>query len=84
MKSLPAFDPAKEVGAKVREINEALNGLKLDADAHVHMLDVWKDFTNADGTRKTELYADQHLHLGMAGYDTLASKLQIVVEPLVK
>jgi platelet-activating factor acetylhydrolase IB subunit beta/gamma len=84
VKILPAFDPAKEVGARIREMNEALDGLKLDAEPHIRVLDLWKDFTNADGSLKTELYSDQHLHLGIAGYQTLASKLKLVVEPLLK
>ena len=81
-KILPAFDPSKEVGAKVREINDALEGLKLEADAHVRVLDLWKDFANADGTLKTELYSDQHLHLGPAGYEVLAARLKPVVAKL--
>ena len=84
VKILPAFDPAKEVGDRVREINTTLDGLKLDADANIQILDLWKDFTNADGALKTELYADQHLHLSLAGYDVLASQLKLVVEPHLK
>ena len=84
VKILPAFDPAKEVGARVREMNDAIDGYDLDADSHIHVLDLWKDFTNADGTLKTELYSDQHLHLGAAGYETLASRLLPVAKPLLK
>ena len=83
-KILPAFDPSKEVGTKVREINDALDGLKLEADAHVRVLDLWKDFANADGTLKTELYSDQHLHLGPAGYDVLAANLKSVLAKLTE
>ena len=84
VKILPAFDPAKEVGARVREINAAIDGYDLNADSHIHVLDLWKDFTNTDGSLKTSLYSDQHLHLGVAGYEILASKLKLVVEPLLK
>jgi lysophospholipase L1-like esterase len=84
VKILPAFDPAKEVGAKVREINVALDALKLDADANVHVLDLWSDFANPDGTLKTTLYSDGHLHLGPAGYEVFASKLKPLVERLLK
>ncbi len=65
-------------------MNAGLDALKLDADAKVHVLDLWKDFTNADGTLKTELYSDQHLHLGPAGYEVFASKLKPVMETLLK
>jgi len=82
VKILPAFDPAKEVGAKVREMNAALDGLKLESEAKVRVLDLWSDFTNTDGTIKSELYSDGHLHLGPAGYEVIASKLKPVVEKL--
>jgi hypothetical protein len=82
VKILPAFDPAKEVGAKVREMNAALDALKLESDPKVRVLVLWADFTNADGTLKTELYSDKHLHLGPAGYEVFASKLKPLLEIL--
>lgn len=84
VKILPAFNPAKEVGAKIREMNAALDGLKLNADAQVHVLDLWENFTNADGTIKASLYSDGHLHLGPPGYETFASKLKPLVDLLLK
>jgi lysophospholipase L1-like esterase len=84
VKILPAFDPAKEVGAKVREINTALDALKLDSDSQVHVLDLWSAFTNADGTLRTALYSDGHLHLGAAGYEVFAGKLKPMVVPMVE
>jgi lysophospholipase L1-like esterase len=83
VKILPAFDPAKEVGAKVREINAALDALKLDLIPQVQILDLWRDFTNADGTLKTALYSDGHLHLGPAGYEVLANRLKPLVHERV-
>jgi len=84
VKILPAFDPTKEVGAKMREINAALDALKLDADPKVHILDLWSNFTHADGTLKTELYSDKHLHLGPSGYEVFAGRLKPVMEKLLK
>jgi platelet-activating factor acetylhydrolase IB subunit beta/gamma len=84
VKVLPAFDPSKEVGAKVREINPALDALKLERDPQVQVLDLWRDFTNADGTLKTELYSDGHLHLGPAGYEVLASKLKPALDAFIQ
>ncbi len=83
IKILPAFDPSKEVGAKVREINAALDALKFDRDPQVHILDLWSEFTNTDGTLKATLYSDGHLHLGSSGYELIAAKLKPVVERLV-
>ena len=83
VKILPAFDPAKQVGAQVKNINAALDALKLDRDPQVHILDLWSDFTNADGMLKTALYSDGHLHLGEAGSETFASQLKPVAEKLI-
>ena len=80
VKILPAFDPSKEVGAKVREVNAALDTLKLDADPKVRILDLTADFTQADGSLKSELYSDKHLHLNLAGYEVFAAKLKVAVE----
>jgi beta-glucosidase len=83
VKILPAFDPAKEAGKAVVDINACLDFLKLDQDPQVHILDLWKDFTNADGTLKTELYSDKHLHLGDAGYEAFAARLKQVIAGLL-
>lgn len=79
VKILPAFDPATAVGAKVREINVAVDGLQLGSDPQVRVLDVWSDFTNADGSLKAELYSDQHLHLNAAGYEVLAAGIKRLI-----
>ena len=82
VKILPAFDPTKETGKAAVDINAALDALKLDTDANIQLLDLCKDFTNADGTLKTELYSDGHLHLGPTGYDLFATQLKTVVDNL--
>jgi platelet-activating factor acetylhydrolase IB subunit beta/gamma len=84
VKILPAFDPSKEAGKAVVDINNALDALRLERDPQAHVLDLWGDFTNADGTLKTALYSDGHLHLGPAGYEGFASKLKSLVEELLK
>jgi beta-glucosidase len=80
---LPAFAPGSRAHEDIQRINTALDALKLDADPKVHVLDLWSDFTNADGTLKTDLYSDKHLHLNLAGYETYARKLKPVVEKLL-
>jgi beta-glucosidase len=80
---IPAFDPEKEIGAKVREINAGLAALQLESDPQVRVLDLWQDFTNADGTLKAALYSDKHLHLSAAGYEVFAAKLKPAVEKLL-
>ena len=80
VKPLPAFSPTGDVSQAIKKINSALGALKLDSDPKTHVLDLWHDFTNADGSLKTELYSDGHLHLGPAGYDVFASALKPMVE----
>ncbi len=79
VKLIPAFDPAKETGLRIREINSLLETLKLDADEQVQVIDCWDDFCNADGSLRKELYADGHLHLGRAGYAVLANRLKMAL-----
>jgi platelet-activating factor acetylhydrolase IB subunit beta/gamma len=83
VKILPAFNPGADVGARVREINDSLDTLQVDADANVRVLDLWREFTRADGSLKTELYADKHLHLGPDGYESFATALKPAVEALL-
>ncbi len=64
----------------MREINAALDELKLDSDTKVKLLDPWQDFMNNDGSLKAELYSDKHLHLNLAGYEVLASRLKPFIE----
>jgi lysophospholipase L1-like esterase len=85
VKILPAFNPANETGAKVREINAAIDSLRLtERYPTVRVLDLWRDFTHEDGRLKTELYSDGHLHLGPAGYEMFAQRLRPVVQELLR
>jgi len=84
VKILPAFDPGKEVGATVKEINVALDALRLDGDTQVRVIDLAADFTHADGSLKSELYSDKYLHLNLAGYEVFAAKLKVAVEAALK
>jgi beta-glucosidase len=83
VKILPAFSPDADVGARVREINNSLDTLQLEADANVRVLDLWREFTRADGSLKSELYSDKHLHLGPDGYELFAAGLKPAVEALL-
>jgi lysophospholipase L1-like esterase len=71
----PSFIPSKQVV----KINALLETLKLDANANIRALDFWSDFTHTDGTLKTELYSDKHLHLGPAGYEVFAARLKLAL-----
>jgi len=83
VKVLPAGKLGNPVYDGVKNVNAALDALKLDSDPKVHVLDLWNDFTNSDSTLKTAAYSDGHLHLGESGYEIYASKLKQMVETLL-
>lgn len=84
VKILPAFPPTTDSRHPINKINSALDALKLEDDPKTHVLDLSRDFANADGSLKTELYSDGHLHLGPAGYAVFASKLSLAIANLLK
>ena len=83
IKVLPAFDPTKETGKAVVDINKALDHAGLDTDPHVHILDLTGDFTNPNETLKTELYSGDNLHISPAGYEVLSTRLKPLVDQLL-
>lgn len=56
------------------------------ADDKLNVLDRGTEnyFSNVDGTLKTDLNADRHLHFSPAGYEVFAAKLRSTVESLLK
>jgi platelet-activating factor acetylhydrolase IB subunit beta/gamma len=75
-KILPAHAPGNRFYEDIKKTNAALDPLKLDSDANVKVLDLWSDFTNADGTIKKDLFTPDNIHLSPAGYAVYAEKLK--------
>ena len=82
VKILPAHSPDSRFYQDIKATNEALDGLKLDSDSQVRMLDLTSDFVNDDGKLKKELYAPDNIHLSSAGYAVYASRLKPVLEAI--
>jgi beta-glucosidase len=80
VKPLPAFDPTREVGAAIGQINAAIDGVGLVGDERLEIIDLSGDFIDSEGRLRRELYSDGHLHLGPAGYEVLAQRLQTQIE----
>jgi lysophospholipase L1-like esterase len=76
LKILPAFDPAEASGQVIGEINTAFSSFDWQDTPEIELLDLYPDFTRADGSLKTELYSDGHLHLSPAGYEIIAARLR--------
>ena len=79
-KILPAHTPGNRFYEDIKKTNAALDPLKLDSDPNVKVLDLWPDFTNADGTIKKDLFTPDNIHLSPAGYAVYAEKMK----PLLK
>jgi len=75
-KILPAHAPGNRFYEDIKKTNAALDPLKLDSDPKVKVLDLWSDFTHADGTLKPELFTPDNVHLSPAGYGVYAGRLQ--------
>jgi len=71
-KILPAHAPGHRFYEDIKKTNAALDSLKLDNDPKVNVLDLWADFTNADGTIKKDLFTPDNIHLSSAGYAVYA------------
>ena len=79
-KILPAHVPGNRFYEDIKKTNAALDPLKLDSDPKVKVLDLWPDFTNADGTIKKDLFTPDNIHLSPAGYAVYAERLKPVLK----
>jgi len=81
---LPAGDPKNRFYQDIKLTNDAVEVLNLASDPKVHVLKLWSDFVNADGTLKAELFKPDNIHLNQEdGYELYASKLRPLVEKLL-
>ena len=79
-KILPAHAPGNRFYEDARKTNAALDLLKPGGDPKVRVLDLWSDFTHADGTIKKDLFTPDHIHLSPAGYEVYAEGLRPLLE----
>ena len=83
VKILPAHQPGDRFYEDLCRTNRQLDDLKLSKSEGVHVLDLWGDFTNDDGSLKAELFTPDRIHLSPAGYEVYASRLQKPLERLL-
>lgn len=81
---LPAHAPGNRFYEDIKKTNLTLAPLKLDHDAKVHVLHLWSDFTNADGTLKNGLFTPDNIHLSLTGYGVCAERLKPILERFLK
>lgn len=86
---LPAHSPGNTFYENIKLTNTAIANLNLAADPKVHMLSMWDDYVNADGTRKSNLFLADNIHLsqpngtGNDGYSLYAAELDPLITALV-
>ncbi len=76
VKILPCHAPGNKFHEDIKLTNAALDLLKLDSDPNVTVLDLTRDYVNADGKLKKELFTSDSIHLSPAGYNVYAERLQ--------
>lgn len=79
-KILPCHAPKVRFYEDILLTNAEIDKLNLGADPKIKILDLTKDFLNADGTIKKALYTPDNIHLSLEGYADYAARL----EPLLK
>jgi platelet-activating factor acetylhydrolase IB subunit beta/gamma len=77
---LPCHAPGSNFYENIKKTNTALDALKLDSDPKVHVLDLTKDFTSADGTIKKPLFTPDSIHLSLTGYAVYAERLKPLLD----
>jgi lysophospholipase L1-like esterase len=75
-KILPAHGPGNRLYEDSRKTNAALDREELDEQPEVSLLDLWGDFTQADGTLRKELFTADGIHLSPGGYAVYAARLK--------
>lgn len=76
VKILPCHSPKERFYQDIVATNAELDQLSLDQDPNIRVLDLTKDFINADGTIRAELYTPDKIHLSPAGYEAYARRLR--------
>lgn len=85
VKILPAHAPGNAFYEDIRRTNAALDGLRLDADPQIRVLDLWSDVTQLDGTLKPGLFSPDNIHLTQdLGYALYARRLKPLVDALLE
>ncbi len=81
VKILPCHSPQERFYRDIIATNAALDQLSLEQDPNIRVLDLTKDFLNADGTIRAELYTPDKIHLSPAGYEAYARRLRPLLAP---
>jgi lysophospholipase L1-like esterase len=82
-KILPAHGLDTNLERNIRDTNHVLDRLRLDSAPRVHVLDLTRDFAEADGTLKKHLFFVDTVHISLEGYGVYAERLQPFIDRLL-
>jgi beta-glucosidase len=81
----PAHSPGHAFYGDIKQTNAALRAMKLERDPKVHVIDLWPEMIEADGTLRRGLFHADNIHLTQGdGYAFFAARLQPVVARLLR
>lgn len=78
-KILPAHESGNRFYKDIQKTNADLDSLRLQDDPKLSVLDLWSEFTHADGTLKKELFTPDSIHLSIEGYRVYAERLRPLI-----
>jgi beta-glucosidase len=79
----PAHTPGHAFYEDIKQTNAALRAMKLASDSKVHVLDLWPEMIESDGTLKRALFQSDNVHLTQdGGYEFFAARLQSLITRL--
>jgi len=73
----PAHRPGHAFYEDIKQTNAALRAMQLERDPRIHLLDLWPEMIEADGTLRRGLFQADNIHLTQDdGYAFFAAQLQ--------
>ncbi len=81
----PAHTPGHAFYEDIKQTNAALRAMKLEREPKVHLLDLWPEMIEADGTLRRGLFQVDNIHLTQdGGYAFFAAQLQPLFARLLR
>ena len=81
----PAHRPGHAFYEDIKQTNAALRAMQLERDPKIHLLDLWPEMIEADGTLRRGLFQADNIHLTQdGGYAFFAARLQPLFARLLR
>jgi len=81
----PAHRPGHAFYEDIKQTNAALRAMQLERDPKIHLLDLWPEMIEADGTLRRGLFQADNIHLTQdGGYAFFAAQLQPLFARLLR